>query len=141
LDDQRIYEIRILGDEDALLGYPHPALLSLLNESFRVRYKIERSRQYWPDASVSNRIASLLVQFKRIHAALSSKLGDPGFRSPASEAVHTLSGLKRYEDALDALVSAWVGVEYVNGQAIPYGNDTAAVWIPQWSPANLPIAG
>jgi hypothetical protein len=39
--------------------------------------------------------------------------------------------LKRYEDALDALISAWVGVEFINGRAIPYGDDAAAVWVPR----------
>jgi hypothetical protein len=39
-------------------------------------------------------------------------------------------GLKCYEDSLDALVCAWVGVKYLAGDAVPYGNDIAAIWVP-----------
>jgi predicted RNase H-like nuclease len=40
------------------------------------------------------------------------------------------SGLKRYEDALDALVCAWVGAKYLLGEAVAYGDGTAAIWVP-----------
>jgi predicted RNase H-like nuclease len=40
------------------------------------------------------------------------------------------SGLKRYEDSLDILVCAWVGAKYLKGEALPYGDDTAAIWVP-----------
>jgi predicted RNase H-like nuclease len=42
-----------------------------------------------------------------------------------------LSRFKTYEDALDALVSAWVGMKYLEGNATPYGDSTAAIWIPE----------
>jgi predicted RNase H-like nuclease len=40
------------------------------------------------------------------------------------------SGLKRYEDSLDALVCACVGAKYLEGSAVPYGDNTAAIWVP-----------
>lgn len=40
------------------------------------------------------------------------------------------SGLKRYEDSLDALVCAWAGAKYLEGAAMPYGDATAAIWVP-----------
>jgi predicted RNase H-like nuclease len=40
------------------------------------------------------------------------------------------SGLKRYEDSLDALVCSWVGAKYLLGEAEPYGDGTAAIWVP-----------
>jgi len=49
---------------------------------------------------------------------------------PCSDTVPSLSHLKRYEDALDGLVSAWVGIEYLEGRAQAYGHATAAVWVP-----------
>ena len=39
-----------------------------------------------------------------------------------------LRASKRYEDALDAVVCAWIGREFLAGRAKPYGDDTAAVW-------------
>ena len=37
--------------------------------------------------------------------------------------------LKAYEDSLDALLCAWVGIEYLTGKARAFGNETAAIWI------------
>jgi len=42
-----------------------------------------------------------------------------------------LLDLKRYEDALDALVSAWVGVEYIEQRAVAFGDARAAIWCPK----------
>jgi predicted RNase H-like nuclease len=39
-----------------------------------------------------------------------------------------LAQLKRYEDALDAVVCAWVGIQYLEGKARAYGDATSAVW-------------
>jgi predicted RNase H-like nuclease len=44
--------------------------------------------------------------------------------------VNSFSALKRYEDALDALICGWVGVEYLAGRAVPLGNEDAAIWCP-----------
>jgi predicted RNase H-like nuclease len=49
---------------------------------------------------------------------------------PDAARVPSLAHLKRYEDALDALVCAWVGVCALNGSARAYGDDAAAIWVP-----------
>ena len=49
---------------------------------------------------------------------------------PEPVAVKSLAALKRYEDALDALVCAWVGVEYLGGRTLPLGDGDAAIWCP-----------
>jgi predicted RNase H-like nuclease len=38
--------------------------------------------------------------------------------------------LKRYEDAIDALICCWVGTLYAEGNARPMGDDTTAIWCP-----------
>ncbi|MNL37598.1 hypothetical protein D3C87_1597540 [compost metagenome] len=38
--------------------------------------------------------------------------------------------LKAFEDALDAVVCAWVGTCVVGGTATAYGDDRSAIWIP-----------
>ena len=50
--------------------YPHPALLRLLNESYRVQYKVSRSSKFWQGESVDTRIGYLLEAFGRIHQGL-----------------------------------------------------------------------
>lgn len=36
---------------------------------------------------------------------------------------------KHYEDSRDALVCAWLGAKYQEGDAVPYGDRTAAIWV------------
>ena len=110
--------------------YPHPALLSLLKRSSRVPYKVSKSGTYWPEKDLGQRIAALLKEFTVIHASLSRIFGPLTFDLPRVENVHTLAHLKRYEDALDALVCAWVGVEYLSGKTIAFGDATAAIRCP-----------
>ncbi len=51
------------------------------------------------------------------------------------ECIDQLSGhmrgafLKAYEDRLDAVVSAWIGVAALRGEATPNGDDRSAIWI------------
>lgn len=107
--------------------YPHPALLSLLARDCRVKYKTARTLAYWPGRSVRGRIAELLTEYRAIHDALVGAFGDVGFELPSAERVPSLAWLKRYEDAL---VCTWVGTQYAEGQTVPLGNETAAVWCP-----------
>lgn len=110
--------------------YPHPALLSLLKRAQRVPYKVSKAGKYWPGFDVRARIALLLEEFGAIHVGLSRVLGLLPFVLPSPNSVATLTGLKRYEDALDALVCAWVGIQYLCGQTVPLGDDNAAIWCP-----------
>jgi predicted RNase H-like nuclease len=110
--------------------YPHPALLALLGRPYRVPYKAGNTRRYWPGLTLEERIGALLSEYSAIHAALVNVFGPMGVSLPLAVNVLTLSTLKRFEDALDALVCAWVGVLYMQGKAIPFGDDTAAIWCP-----------
>jgi predicted RNase H-like nuclease len=114
--------------------YPHPALLALLGRDYRVPYKVSRSGRYWKGASVPARITKLLAEFEAIRKALQVALGPLPLELPRPEDVRSLSELKRYEDALDALVCAWVGLRFRLGAARAYGDATASVWVP--SPAS-----
>jgi predicted RNase H-like nuclease len=53
-------------------------------------------------------------------------------------AIRSFAELKRYEDGLDALLCAWVGIKYLDGDVVAYGDDTAAIWV---SAAVAPQAG
>lgn len=110
--------------------FPHPALLMLLQADYRVPYKVSKAGRYWPGRSVPDRIALLLEQFERILSALQVEIEDIPLALPPPGSVRTLSELKRYEDALDALVSAWVGTQFLAGSALAHGDATAAIWCP-----------
>lgn len=115
----------------AIEVYPHPALLSLLNAPYRIPYKVSRSGQYWRGESIQQRISNLCGQFSHIYTALQANLGDLGFELPAQADVRSLSYLKRYEDALDALICAWVGHQHLLGLTRPYGDHESAIWVPE----------
>lgn len=110
--------------------YPHPALITLTGASYRLPYKASRSRKYWPGSSPTERKVNLLDQFQRILSALTQEIRDIPVELPDAVSTVPTSGLKRYEDSLDALVCAWVGAKYLEGDAVPYGDGTAAIWVP-----------
>ena len=107
------------------------ALLSLLKKDRRVPYKISKSNKYWPGTDIPTRKKNLLAQFNAIHQALSLVFQPLDLVLPELKDVPSLSFLKRYEDALDALICAWVGVQFLKGKAVPLGDSTAAVWCPE----------
>ena len=75
--------------------YPHPALLTLLNEVYRVPYKVSKSNKYWPGMPLTKRISNLLGVFERIKAALDTEISSVPLLLPATTQVETLSILKR----------------------------------------------
>ena len=114
----------------AIEVYPHPALLCLLNRDYRVPYKAEKSSKYWPGSARCERADLLITEFGSIRKGLTDVIrGIPDFL-PASPYCGTFRSLKPYEDALDALVCAWVGARYFEGCAVSYGDDAAAIWVP-----------
>jgi predicted RNase H-like nuclease len=110
--------------------YPHPALMILTEANYRLPYKVSRSRRYWPKSSPTERRAKLLTQFGETASALKGEIRDIPIELPESDSMISTSDLKRYEDSLDALVCAWVGAKYLLGEAMPYGDGTAAIWVP-----------
>lgn len=110
--------------------YPHPALLTLLECEYRVPYKVAKSHRYWPKLTVMQRIAILLNEFRVIREALIRIVGPVALPLPQADAVPSLAALKRYEDAIDALVCAWIGICYLEGNADASGDETAAIWCP-----------
>jgi predicted RNase H-like nuclease len=119
------------GTSPALVEvYPHPALLILMNAVYRVPYKI--AKRYWPTLSPSERRRKVVQTWHEICAALAVTIVGAEVPLPSVDAVDHVgnAGLKRYEDALDALVCGWIGIAYLQGRCAPYGDETAAIWTP-----------
>ena len=114
--------------------YPHPALLRLCGAETRLEYKVGKSRKYWPQTDLCGRIANLLTVHRRILDALGAEIKDINLPLPTADSCRTLASLKCYEDAIDALVCAWVGCQYVDGRAIAFGDAAAAIWVPHARP-------
>jgi predicted RNase H-like nuclease len=123
------YEVATASTPCATCGrlvevYPHIPVMRLLGENYRVPYKWQRSTRYWPGVPAGKRRAKLLAIWARILDALKQRIAGIYLQLPSA------GPLKRYEDALDGLVCAWVGIEYLAGRAQSYGDHTAAIWVP-----------
>jgi predicted RNase H-like nuclease len=112
--------------------YPHPALLVLLDAQYRMPYKISRSGRYWPGDSPAERRRRILQIWQKIYTALNGTISGSELTLPSLDMVGQLSNrlLKPYEDALDALICGWVGIQYLEGRCYAYGDGTAAIWTP-----------
>ncbi len=112
--------------------YPHPALLVLMSAAYRVQYKVSKAGRYWPKVSPSERRRKLVETWNEIRGALGETITGAELPLPALDEAERLrtSGLKRYEDALDALICGWVGVCYLDGHCTAYGDEIAAIWTP-----------
>jgi len=110
--------------------YPHAAIVRLMRLKKRLKYKVGRSWKLWHGEPVTTRIGHLLEAFRKLKAALDRKIAGIDLPLPALADVRSLSSLKAYEDALDALVCAWVGICYLEGRAEALGDETAAIWVP-----------
>jgi predicted RNase H-like nuclease len=121
------------GESRALVEvYPHPALLVLLGEEYRVKYKAGKARKFWPELTAGERRAAVVTVWGRIREVLRSVISGIDLPLPtATEATTmTTTALKRYEDTLDALVCGWVGMEYLEGHCTAFGDASAAIWAP-----------
>lgn len=105
--------------------FPHAAVIQLLAADYRVPYKLARASKYWPERTAEERRRAILAAWRRIRRALARDIAGIAFRVPA---LGPLAQLKRYEDALDAIVCAWVGIQYLAGRVRAHGDATSAVW-------------
>ena len=131
------YPLHVAGEVRGAKGvievYPHVALLALLQVPFRFPYKVSRSLQYWKSEhlTAAARIERLLHQFVQIRVALDQHIGAIDLPLPEPDKVASLSALKSWEDCLDALICAWVGMEHLQGRTQGLGDATAAIWCPR----------
>jgi predicted RNase H-like nuclease len=108
--------------------YPHTALIRLMRCDERRKYKAQKSTKYWKGRTVVERIDLLLREWHLIVTALSIEIDGMSLNLP--ERFLSLSSMKAHEDRLDAVVSAWAGMKFFMGEAEPFGDANAAIWVP-----------
>ena len=110
--------------------YPHAALLSLLKSNYRRPYKTSRTTAYWPGLTISERKKKLLSEWNFVAEALGGFIQPSATFIPNVADANTwnLRQLKAVEDGLDAIISAWVGCEYLVGRTQAFGDREAAIW-------------
>jgi len=113
--------------------YPHPALVELAGAPERLPYKFARIRKYWPEEVPAQRRALLLQKWEEIVDLLEGRIAGVAPALPRPDPAARGWVFKACEDALDAVVCAWVAVTALEGQAKPFGDADSAIWVP--SPA------
>ncbi|MBX3110238.1 MAG: DUF429 domain-containing protein [Fimbriimonadaceae bacterium] len=121
--------IEVLG-QGVIEVYPHPALVELAGASERLTYKVAKSRAYWPSLSPPERRSRLHLEWSRIIGLLELEVQGVSSAFDGFERRTSGSEMKATEDALDAVVCAWVAICALDGRAIPYGDKDSAIWIP-----------
>jgi predicted RNase H-like nuclease len=109
--------------------YPHIAVMHLTGASYRVPYKVARAAKYWPGETPAARRRKLRAEHARILSALQERVAGISLELPPESAGPTQ--LKRFEDALDGVICAWIGALYLEGNCRSYGDATAAIWVPE----------
>lgn len=134
------YALRTKGPVSKIPGlievYPHAALLGPMNRAERAEYKVEKTRTYWhQETSVAERRRRPLESHREILRCPKNEIDAIGLPLPRPDSLGGLASLKRFEDALDALVCCWVGIRYLEGEAVACGDqdDDAAIWVPTQS--------
>lgn len=110
--------------------YPHPALLELSKASHRLPYKAGKTGTYWPEITPLDRRVQLYQQWSNIVALLDVELSGVAAALPGLPMNARGADVKAYEDALDAVVCAWVAICALQGRASPFGDKDSAIWIP-----------
>ncbi|WP_246798458.1 DUF429 domain-containing protein [Rhizobium leguminosarum] len=110
--------------------YPHPALIELARSTERLPYKAQKIRKYWPSINTKQRKEKLLTQWLDIVDLLKTEISGVKQMLPPIEIKAGAVELKAFEDMLDAIVCCWVAICALDGRAIPYGDETSAIWIP-----------
>ena len=111
--------------------YPHPALVEYAQSPMRLKYKAGKGRTYWPSNTPIERRALLVQEWRLIVTVLNARL--PGVEEALQLPDVTASGVdhKAFEEMLDAVVCVCVAICILEGEALPYGDDTSAIWIPR----------
>jgi predicted RNase H-like nuclease len=111
--------------------YPHPALVELSGARERLPYKASKVGRYWPSATPLERRGRLFQQWHEIAVLLEGEIAGVTAALPQLGSDARGVEMKAHEDMLDAIICAWVGICALDGRAMPYGDDDAAIWVPK----------
>ena len=111
--------------------YPHTALLKLMIAPQRLPYKYAKIAKYWPESSVAKRKELLIAQWGDIVKKLENEISNSRKYLKLPQVTARGWEFKSFEDRLDAVVSVWMGIQYLEGNASPLGDEDAAIWIHQ----------
>jgi predicted RNase H-like nuclease len=116
--------------------YPHAAIIELMGLSRRLPYKLARRAKIWSYAPPETRLRWVAVQLDVLRAGLDGVVEGVASVVPSAQELLGAAGrrriavLKGVEDALDAVVCAWVAHEVFCARCRAYGDADAAIIVP-----------
>jgi predicted RNase H-like nuclease len=120
-----------IGARSLIEVYPHPALLVLTGRAMRLPYKYGKIAKYWRDLDQMARRKALLEVWREIVSALDRNIAGVAESLPLPDIEAAAVTMKAFEDSLDAVVCAWVGICTVEGRAEALGDADSAIWTPK----------
>ncbi|MGQ8633346.1 DUF429 domain-containing protein [Agrobacterium sp. DKPNP3] len=119
-----------VSDRGLLEVYPHPALVELTKSEKRLPYKHAKIGSYWRSDTIPIRRMKLTDVWRSIIAHLDARIDGVADALAIPPIGARAWEMKAFEDMMDAVVCAWIGICVLEGDAIPYGDETSAIWIP-----------
>lgn len=112
--------------------YPHPALLHLMGRASRVPYKAQKMRSYWKELDPHERRMRLIAEWEQLVDCLETEIKGAATLLAQVDSAMPVNQLKAVEDRIDAVVCAWVGICALQGRVRPFGDRSAAIWVPDF---------
>lgn len=128
-----------LTDHSLIEVYPHPALVELTGAARRLPYKASKLRTYWPELPPLRRREKLVETWAEIVARIDQEISGVADQLELPQPDASGRALKAFEDKLDAVVCAWVGICVLERGAAPFGDEFSAIWIPMDAPSGRMI--
>jgi len=93
----------------------------------RVEYKAGKTTTYWKALPLHDRRQRLLETWRQIRSQLARTIRGLELL-PLPQDAGSFAHLKRFEDGLDAVICAWMGMLYLQGDARACGDESCAIW-------------
>ncbi len=113
--------------------YPHVSIIELFGYQERLMYKVDKRRVYWSEDPPELRLVKLIMNLNELRDKLATEISgiDEILPQLDKEIKYPVKNyLKGYEDLLDAFVCAITGYYYLNHKALPVGDRTGVIWVP-----------
>lgn len=110
--------------------YPHASIIELLKLKYRLPYKVQKSKKYWPDASAEQRNNNIIENLSILKSVISEYITNTDkLPNLNRNIIYPKRFLKGYEDILDVLICAITGLFYFEGNIKGYGNTDERIWV------------
>jgi len=115
--------------------YPHTAIIEYLDLDYRYEYKVSKKNKYksWSHLSATQKQDNLIRNLNYLVFSLSKRVPNiyDFFEELSLDIKHKQSQLKGYEDALDSVICALTGIDFIVGNVVGFGNEKGTIWVPK----------